>query len=227
MEIVAQDLHKIYRNGAKKEVRAVNGITLEIKKGEALAVVGPSGAGKSTLLHLFGGLDSPTSGKVMLDGADIYRLSDKERARIRNKGIGFVFQFYHLLPEFTALENVALPAMMRRKTGPRGDGAKNKAAEILRLVGLSDRMDHKPGELSGGESQRVAIARALVNEPDILLCDEPTGNLDSRTSESILDLIFEIKRKRNMSLVVVTHDERISKRIERTIHIRDGKIEHG
>lgn len=215
--LAASGLHKIYKTGLK-EVKAVSGISLEVKKGSSLAIVGPSGAGKSTLLHLMGGLDKPTSGKVALDGIDIYRLSDRERAKIRNRRIGFVFQFYHLLPEFTALENVMMPAMIRRIA------CRERAKEILKSVGLEDRIGHRPGELSGGESQRVAIARALVNEPEILLCDEPTGNLDSKTSESIYSLLFDLKAKAAMSLVIVTHNEGISSRVERTIRIKDGKI---
>lgn len=217
MSLIAQDVYKIY-NKSSKEVKAVNGISLEVKKGASLAIVGPSGAGKSTLLHLLGGLDKPTSGKIELDGVDIYRLSDRDRALVRNRRVGFVFQFYHLLPEFTALENVMLPALIR------GKEIRQMAADLLKAVGLEDRASHRPGELSGGESQRVAIARALVNEPEILLCDEPTGNLDSKTSESIYSLLFDLKSKTGMALVIVTHDERISIRVERIIHIKDGNI---
>ncbi|MDP3803938.1 MAG: ABC transporter ATP-binding protein [Candidatus Omnitrophota bacterium] len=215
--LAASGLHKIYKNGLK-EVKAVNGISLEVKKGSSVAIVGPSGAGKSTLLHLMGGLDKPTSGRVALDGVDIYRLSDRERAKIRNRRIGFVFQFYHLLPEFTALENVMMPALIR------GNGIRKRAMDLLESVGLEDRAGHRPGELSGGESQRVAIARALVNEPEILLCDEPTGNLDSKTSESIYGLLFDLKSKANMALVIVTHNEGLSSKVERIIRIKDGKI---
>jgi lipoprotein-releasing system ATP-binding protein len=219
MDIIAHNIHKSYRTG-RKEVRAVDGVELEVKSGEALAIVGPSGAGKSTLLHIIGGLDRPTHGKVILDMADIYRLSDAERSRIRNERIGLVFQFYHLLPEFTALENVMMPLLISR-TKP---GSRDAACEVLKAVGMSHRLSHKPGELSGGEAQRVAIARALVMRPDILLCDEPTGNLDSKNGEAILDLIFEVKSKSGISLVVVTHDEKISSRAKRTIHLKDGKI---
>jgi len=222
--MMAENVRKIYKSGAK-EVRAVNGVSLQIKKGSSTAIVGPSGAGKSTLLHLLGGLDTPTSGAVILDGVEIYELSDQERARIRNRRIGFVFQFYHLLPEFTVLENVMLPALIKGQASrTKGKGVKDRAMEALKLVGLSDRIGHKPSELSGGESQRVAIARALINEPDILFCDEPTGNLDSKTSESIYELLFKIKSKSNTSLVIVTHDECLSKKTEETVHIKDGKI---
>ena len=224
MNLAAQGIHKIYKNGLKK-VKAVNGISLEIKKGSSLAIAGPSGAGKSTLLHLLGGLDRPTSGNITLDGVDIYRLSDKERARIRNQRIGFVFQFYHLLPEFSALENVMLPGLIKGQ-GPtvRGQEVKERARHILKAVGLEDRMNHRPAELSGGESQRVAIARALVNEPEILLCDEPTGNLDSKTRESIYDLLLNLKEKANSTLIIVTHDENVTSRVEETVHIKDGKM---
>jgi len=242
--IRAKDVRKVYTNGVRC-VRAVDGVSLGIKKGSSTAIVGPSGAGKSTLLHLLGGLDVPTSGEVQFDGVDIYGLSDKERAGIRNRKIGFVFQFYHLLPEFTALENVILPALISSLRGPKGrsnlkkgiasppSGARNdddiydpwkRAEAVLKSVGLGNRMHHKPSELSGGESQRVAIARALINEPEVLLCDEPTGNLDSKASESIYDLLFGIKSKSSMSLVIVTHDEKLSQRTDETILIKDGTL---
>jgi lipoprotein-releasing system ATP-binding protein len=214
----ASDISKSYRVGAAKLVRAVDGVSLEIRRSESLCVVGASGAGKSTLLQLLGGLDFPDTGNVVLDGDDIYKLSDKGRANLRNKRIGFVFQFYHLLPEFSALENVMLPAMIG------GRSAKEKAYDILKSVGLADRAAHKPGELSGGESQRVAIARALINDPEVLLCDEPTGNLDSATSESIYQLLFDIKSKSKTALVIVTHDENLSKRTDSIIRLKDGKI---
>jgi lipoprotein-releasing system ATP-binding protein len=217
--VAARGLSKTYTNGAK-QVRAVNGIDLEIGKGEALAIVGPSGAGKSTLMHLLGGLDMPTHGKVLFDNVDIYSLSDKNRAKVRNSRVGFVFQFYHLLPEFTALENVMLPGMIQ------GDASmlKERSAGLLKAVGLENRMAHRPGELSGGESQRVAIARALINEPAIILCDEPTGNLDSKTSQAIYELLIELKDKKGMTIVVVTHDEKLAAKMDRQIHMRDGKL---
>ncbi len=230
MSLIAKEIYKIYRNGAK-EVRAVSGVSLEIERGKSLAIVGPSGAGKSTLLHLLGGLDKLTSGVILLDGVDLYKLTDRDRAKVRNSRIGFVFQFYHLLPEFTALENVMMPGLIqltpRLRSGQAGNGirdTKKRAMEILRVVGLTKRINHKPGELSGGESQRVAIARALANEPEILLCDEPTGNLDSKTSSAIFDLLFEIKKKANTTLIIVTHDETISSHMDRTVRIKDGKI---
>ena len=215
--LIAQDIYKIYEKGPK-DVRAVNGVSLNIERGHSIAVIGPSGAGKSTLLHLLGGLDSPSAGAVLLDGVDIYKLPDKERSRIRNSKIGFVFQFYHLLPEFTCLENVMLPALIN------GSRIRDRAEDILKSVGLEDRIDHKPTELSGGESQRVAIARALINEPEFLFCDEPTGNLDSKTSELVYELLFNLSSKNNMALVVVTHDELLSQKTGQTIRIKDGRI---
>ena len=213
----SRDLSKSYRMGGK-EVRAVDKVSFDLSPGASVSVVGASGAGKSTLLHLLGGLDFPTTGNVTLDGIDIYRLSDKERARIRNKRIGFVFQFYHLLPEFSAIENVMLPAMIG------GRNLKEKALGILKSVGLADRAAHKPGELSGGESQRVAIARALINGPEILLCDEPTGNLDSTTSEAIYQLLFDIKSNFGTALVIATHDDNLSKRTDSVLRLKDGRI---
>jgi lipoprotein-releasing system ATP-binding protein len=217
--LVTYKATKAYRNGAK-EVVAVDGVDVMIRRGSSTAILGPSGAGKSTLLHMLGCLDNPTSGSVLLDGLEIYSFSDKERAKIRNKRIGFMFQFYHLLPEFTALENVMMPAMIMG----RGKRVKERAKEILQSIGLGERMTHRPGELSGGESQRVAIARALINEPEVLLCDEPTGNLDSKTSESIYDILFDIKAKSNTALVIVTHDERISERTDSVIRLKDGRV---
>ncbi|MEI6862853.1 MAG: ABC transporter ATP-binding protein [Candidatus Omnitrophota bacterium] len=221
--LTAKDVKKIYRTGAK-EVRAVDGISLEIRKGESVAIVGPSGSGKSTLLHILGGLDRPTSGKIFLEDSDLYAMSDSKRADIRGGKVGFVFQAYHLLPEFTALENVMLPALIKRteKRGRRTE-IREKAKKILESVGLEDRLSHRPGELSGGESQRVAIARALINDPQVLLCDEPTGNLDSKNSEAIYSLLFELKTKSGISLVVVTHDESITRQTNRTIRLKDGK----
>lgn len=224
MSLIAKNVCKIYRNGAK-ELRAVDGITIEIEKNRSVAIMGPSGAGKSTLLHILGGLDEPTDGAVILDGADIAAVSDSERSKIRNARIGFVFQFYHLLPEFTALENVMMPALIGvQRTAYGVQRIKQKAADILQLVGLGHRAVHKPSELSGGEAQRVAIARALVNDPDYLLCDEPTGNLDSKNSDSVYELLFQLKSHTGVALVIVTHDESIPLKTENTIRIKDGKI---
>ncbi len=222
--IIAKNLHKIYQRG-HKEVTAVNGIDLEIKKATSVLIVGPSGAGKSTLLHMLGGLDKPTSGKILLDDADIYKLPDRERAVMRNERIGFVFQFYHLLSEFTALENVMMPSMIscceRRTTNYE---RRKRAVSVLKAVGLEHRMDHLPSRLSGGESQRVAIARAIMNEPQLLLCDEPTGNLDSNTSESIYEILFGLKVRNAMTIVIVSHDEKLVSRVDLTIRLKDGKL---
>lgn len=218
----AKGLHKIYKNGAN-ELHVLKGIDLNVKKGEVLALLGPSGAGKSTLLHLLGGLDSPTKGEVFIDGVDIYSISDYERARLRNRKIGFVFQFYHLLPEFDALENVILPLLIKGENGSFKN-IRKAGIEILTAVGLGERLHHRPNQLSGGEQQRVAIARALVNEPEILLCDEPTGNLDSETGKHVLDLLWDLNSKRNLTLIMVTHEAEIAKAAERVLHIRDGRI---
>ena len=222
--IIVKDLHKVYRRG-QKEVRAVNGIDLEIRRGSSLAIVGPSGAGKSTLLHSLGGLDKPTSGKIMLQSTDIYKLPDKDRAAIRNKKIGFVFQFYHLLSEFTALENVMMPALMNPNTILNTQySIRKRAAGVLKSVGLEHRAEHLPSRLSGGESQRVAIARAIMNEPEILLCDEPTGNLDSSTSELIYEILFDLKAKNGMTIVIVSHNEKLVSKVDSTIRLKDGKL---
>ena len=222
--ILAEDVCKTYRSDGK-EVKAVDGVSVRLKRARSVAVIGPSGAGKSTLLHILGGLDKPTSGHVILDSIDIYKLPDKGRAYIRNKRVGFVFQFYHLLPEFTALENVMMPGLIKgQEPGSKGQWVREKAVKVLKLVGLADRMNHRPSELSGGESQRVAIARAVINEPEILLCDEPTGNLDSKTSESVYELLFGLRSQNGLALVIVTHDERLSQRTDEIIHIRDGKV---
>ena len=221
--LTAKDVKKIYKTGAK-EVRAVDGVSLEIRKGESVAIVGPSGSGKSTLLHILGGLDRPTSGKILLEGADFYGMSDSRRAKARNLKVGFVFQAYHLLPEFTALENVMLPALIKvRGSWSVVRSQKEKAKKLLESVGLGDRMYHRPGELSGGESQRVAIARALINEPEVLLCDEPTGNLDSKNSDAIYEILLDLKAKSGISLVIVTHDENVSRSLNRTIRLKDGR----
>ena len=222
--LIVKDLYKIYRRG-RKEVRAVNGIDLEIKKGSSVAIVGPSGAGKSTLLHMLGGLDKPTSGKIILEDTDIYKLPDRDRAMMRNKRIGFVFQFYHLLSEFTALENVMMPALINPNAVRSTQNAvRKRAVDVLKSVGLEHRIDHLPSRLSGGESQRVAIARAIMNEPQLLLCDEPTGNLDSNTSESIYEILFGLKSRNGMTIVIVSHDEKLVSKVDSTIRLKDGKL---
>jgi len=218
------DLHRIYEDGPKS-VHAVRGINLEVYKGEILVIIGPSGAGKSTLLHLLGGLDMPSEGSVLLDGIDLYRISDNTRARIRNERIGFVFQLYHLLPGFTALENVMLPAMI----GGRKIRLKeqHRAKELLENVGLKERIYHKPMQLSGGEAQRVAIARSLMNNPEIVLCDEPTGNLDSEMSAELCNLICRLSKENNQTFVLVTHEPSLAQKADRILHIKDGMLERG
>ncbi|MFA4991970.1 MAG: ABC transporter ATP-binding protein [Candidatus Omnitrophota bacterium] len=216
----AEKVHKTYKD-SKKELHVLKGIDLEIKKSEVAAIVGPSGAGKSTLLHVLGGIQRPSSGKVYLDTSDLYGLDDAKRAGFRNQKIGFVFQFYHLLPEFNALENVILPGKVR---GERSLKVKDRAERLLEEVGLKKRKLHRPGELSGGEQQRVAIARALINNPKLLLCDEPTGNLDSKMGEEVLKILFDLNKKNTTSIVIVTHDKEIAKKADRIIEMKDGRI---
>lgn len=219
----AKKLNKVYKK-AGQDIHAVRDVSLEIKKGEIMVIIGPSGAGKSTLLHLLGGLDEPTTGSVYLDGTDLYKIRDNKRAWIRNKKIGFVFQFYHLLPEFTVLENTILPAVMRQKKREDKKEILNKAKDVLEKVGLADRLTHKPNELSGGEAQRVAIARALINEPAIVFCDEPTGNLDSTTSNEICNLIHKLNNQKHVSFVIVTHEQSLTKKADKVFHIKDGEL---
>lgn len=216
----AENLYKIYKDG-KINLEVLKGINLEIKKGELLCIIGPSGAGKSTLLHLLGGLDEPSKGRVLFEGKDLYSLAEEQRAKIRNKKIGFVFQFYHLLPEFSALENVLLPALI---DATLNSCANEKARDLLRLVGLESRMTHKPTQLSGGEQQRVAIARTLINDPDIIFCDEPTGNLDSERGAQITELLHKLNQEQGKTLIIVSHEEKIARIANRIVHIRDGKL---
>lgn len=218
----AQDLHKIYKDAANP-LAVLKGIDLTIPEGEILAIVGPSGAGKSTLLHILGGLDKPTSGRVALEGKDLYALNDAPRARIRNTHIGFIFQFYHLLPEFTALENVMVPGLVKENLKD-DESLRAAALELLDQVGLSSRASHKPNQLSGGEQQRVAIARSLINQPKIIFCDEPTGNLDSESGQAIIKLLRELNAKNKQTFVIVTHNENIANISQRTVHMRDGRL---
>jgi lipoprotein-releasing system ATP-binding protein len=205
-----------------RPLEVLRGIDLQIQEAEVVAVVGPSGAGKSTLLHCIGTLDLPTSGQILLAGQDITTLSGARLAGLRNKNIGFVFQFHHLLPEFTAIENVQMPGLIQGQSRRESEG---RARTLLEEVGLGTRATHRPGELSGGEQQRVALARALFLEPPILLADEPTGNLDSATSEAIHDLFFAINKKRRTTIVVVTHNTVFAERMPRIVRMRDGLVE--
>lgn len=222
MILNAINIHKSYLHSAGT-LKVLKGIDVRIKEGEIVVIIGPSGAGKSTFLHILGGLDSPDKGRVILEGKDVYSLSDSERAKARNQKIGFIFQFYHLLPEFTALENVMLPAIIKGDRKKIKD-LKAKASAILDQVGLTGRVTHRPNQLSGGEQQRVAIARALMNEPKIILCDEPTGNLDSESGRDIILLLEKLNKKNNQTFVIVTHDESIAALSHRTIHMVDGQL---
>ncbi|HBG61408.1 MAG: lipoprotein ABC transporter ATP-binding protein [Omnitrophica WOR_2 bacterium GWF2_38_59] len=222
MLLKATDIRKTY-NLAASSFDVLKGIDLQIDNGEFVSIVGPSGAGKSTLLHILGCLDKPSAGVVIVDNEDIYKLTDIQRAKIRNNKIGFVFQFYHLLGEFTALENVMLPLIVKENRQVNNK-LKEKGRELLALVGLEKRIEHKPNQLSGGEQQRVAIARALINGPQLILCDEPTGNLDSESGKNVIDLLFQLNQKNNQAVVVVTHDDDIAKISPKVIYMRDGKL---
>jgi len=220
VEILVQDVWKSFpRDGDRVEV--LKGISLRIQPGELVAMVGPSGVGKSTLLHLLGALERPTSGEVRYGETALSGLSDAALAAFRNRQVGFVFQFHHLLPEFTALENAMLPLLIRRQATAE---ARDRALALLEQVGLADRLRHRPGELSGGEQQRVALARALVGEPAVLLADEPTGNLDSKTGEEVFELLRQMNQTRGLTCVCVTHNEALASRSDRILRMLDGRM---
>ena len=224
--LAARDLVKEYVQGDEK-LRVLRGVSLNVREGEFLVIVGASGAGKSTLLHLLGLLDSPTSGEVLFEGKSLTRLSGLQQARLRNTLFGFVFQFFHLLPDFNALENVMMPAYVRFRTlewARRRRETRARAADLLARVGLKERLRHRPNQLSGGERQRVALCRALINQPRVLLLDEPTGNLDRKTGEQIHRLIHDINRAERQTVVMVTHDETAAQAAGRLIRIRDGEL---
>ena len=218
--LVAESVHKTYLLG-KRSLEVLRGVDVALQKGEFLALRGASGAGKSTLLHLLGGLDSPNRGQIKLAGRSLADLSSRELARVRNKEVAFIFQAYYLMPELDALENVCLPARMARVSATEAEA---RGRELLERVGLKQRMEHKPYELSGGEQQRVAIARALINRPEILLADEPTGNLDSHTGEEIIELLCSLRSEKQTTLVIATHDLQLAARAPKIIHLVDGQV---
>lgn len=219
--VQARSLVKRFVGGDGSDLVILDGVDFEVERGEAVAIVGASGAGKSTLLHLLGALDRPTEGEVLIGGRSVAGLEDEDIAAVRNERIGFVFQFHHLLREFTALENVMMPRLIAGATRP---DARHRATQLLADVGLADRLEHKPRQLSGGEQQRVAVARALVNDPVVLLADEPSGNLDAETSTRLHDLLFELRGSRSLSLVIVTHNLDLAARADRSLTMARGRL---
>lgn len=219
--IVCQNLSKVYQEG-RLATTVLQGVNLAVKKGELLAIVGTSGSGKSTLLHLLGALDAPSTGDVIFNGNNIHKLSSKQQAKWRNQELGFVYQFHHLLSEFSALENVAMPLLIAGETIKI---AQKKATELLDRVGLSNRIQHRPAELSGGERQRVAIARALINKPSLVLADEPTGNLDAKSAESVYQLLKELNTELGTAFIVVTHDQQLANKLDRQLYMSNGILQ--
>ena len=217
----AGDVHKSYQSGVGR-LDVLRGVNLDIRRGEILVIMGASGAGKSTLLHILGALDRPTRGTVRLDNTEIFSLSDEKLARVRNRTVGFIFQFHHLLPDFTAAENVAMPLLIN---GQSPGAARDAALQLLREVGLGRCMDQKPGQLSGGEQQRVAVARALINSPLIILADEPSGNLDRANSEMLHELIWQLSRSKDQAFVIVTHSEELAARADRILRLSEGQLQ--
>lgn len=221
--LAVENVHKSFTSGSK-EIQVLKGVELQLPKGKFIAIAGPSGAGKSTLLHILGGLDAPEQGRVLFEQEDIYALSDAAVARVRNEKIGFVFQFYHLLPEFTVFENVLMPVLIQRRPSGKGSEAEQEAMRLLEETGLSERLGHFPAQLSGGERQRVAIVRALINRPALLLCDEPTGNLDSKTGEEIFTLLKKINKEDQTTVILVTHNVELARGADALYHLRDGML---
>ena len=218
----AIDLGKDYREGSGEALHVLSNINFTIKSGETAAIIGSSGSGKSTLLNLLGGLDVPTSGQVLVNDDNLFTTDEKSRCHVRNRHLGFIYQFHHLLPEFSALENVAMPQLI---DGVDKDRAQESAVQLLTEVGLGERLEHKPGELSGGERQRAAIARALINSPDCILADEPTGNLDRKNAENALELIMQLNKSYKTSLIMVTHDLHIAERLDTVYELEDGILQ--
>jgi lipoprotein-releasing system ATP-binding protein len=227
MFIETKELTKTFRTDAG-EIQVLKGINISIAEGEMVGVVGASGVGKSTLLHILGILDNPTSGKVLYNAADVFSLDRNSLASFRNKTVGFVFQFHHLMPEFTALENVMMPGLIRLSYQSNGGSyadIQKKAGDILGQLGLQDRIKHRPGELSGGEQQRVAVARALLLDPRVVLADEPTGNLDTATGEELFKIFFDLNKQKGITFIIVTHNESLSSRCSRVLKMKDGHLE--
>lgn len=214
--IEAKNIHRKF-----DELEVLKGVDIRVAKGEIVSIVGPSGAGKTTLLQILGTLDEPHQGSVLVEGIDVLRLNEKEKAAFRNRNLGFIFQFHQLLPEFTALENVMIPALM---AGSDAKSIEQKARELLGYLKLADRLEHKPSELSGGEKQRVAVARALINNPGIILADEPSGSLDSKNKEELHRLLFELRDKYELTIIIVTHDKELAALSDRVIEMKDGKV---